>query len=265
MKQQGHSGRMNCMSYCPDGQYIATGGDDGKIKLWNINNGYCFVTFHEHTSSVTDIQFSRNKKFLVSSSVDGTARAYDITRYRNFRIFTTPTPVQFSNVAIDYSGEFIAAGGQDVFEIYLWTMKQGRLLEILSGHEGPVVSLVFSPLATSTTLISGSWDKNVKIWNCLESSSSHDNIDVMSDVMAIAFKPNGEEVFDFKLIFICQMIAFIAFFVVVQIAVATLNGHIQFFNVITSEQTGLIEGRADLGQNISETDLISAKKNSENK
>lgn len=35
----------------------------------------------------------------------------------------------------------MAAGGQDVFEIFLWSMKTGKLLEILSGHEGPVVSV----------------------------------------------------------------------------------------------------------------------------
>lgn len=61
-------------------------------------------------------------------------------RYRNFRTFTTPRPVQLSCVSVDYSGELVAAGGQDVFEIFLWSIKLGRLLEILSGHEGPVVS-----------------------------------------------------------------------------------------------------------------------------
>lgn len=44
---------------------------------------------------------------------------------------------------MDSSGEFVAAGGQDVFEIFLWSMKTGRLLEVLSGHEGPVVSFNF--------------------------------------------------------------------------------------------------------------------------
>lgn len=61
-------------------------------------------------------------------------------RYRNFRTFTTPTPVQLVSVSVDTSGEFVAAGGQDVFEIFLWSVKTGRLLEVLSGHEGPVVS-----------------------------------------------------------------------------------------------------------------------------
>ena len=31
LKQQGHFYDMNVMAYSPDGQYIATGGDDGKV------------------------------------------------------------------------------------------------------------------------------------------------------------------------------------------------------------------------------------------
>lgn len=242
MKQQGHASEMSCIAYSPDGQYIVTGGEDAKVKLWNVSNGFCFVTFSEHTSAVTAVEFSATKKFLISSSLDGTVRAYDITRYRNFRTFTSPRPVQFCSVAIDCSGEFVVAGGQDVFEIYLWSMKFGRLLEVLSGHEGPVVSLAFAPTVASSTLVSGSWDKTIKIWNCLESSGDHETIEIMSDVTAVAFKPNGEEV-----------------------AVAALNGNIQIFNVRDSNQVGSIEGRNDLGSGVGETDLITAKKNLEGK
>lgn len=242
MKQQGHSNEMNCVAYSPDGQYIVTGGDDAKVKVWNVNNGFCFVTFSEHTSAVTAIEFSSNKKFVVSASLDGTVRAYDLVRYRNFRTFTSPRPVQFASLALDHSGELVVAGGQDVFEIYMWSIKLGRLLEVLSGHEGPVVALAFSPVATLTTLVSGSWDKTIKIWKCLEATGEHETIDTLSDVTAIAFKPDGEE-----------------------IAVAALNGNIQVFNVRDSNQVASIEGRNDLGSGMSEVDLISANKNKESK
>lgn len=242
MKQQGHSSQMTSIAYSPDGQYIVTGGEDAKVKLWKVSNGFCFVTFHEHTSAITAVDFSPNKKFLVSASLDGTVRAYDIIRYRNFRTLTSPRPVQFASVAVDYSGEFVVAGGQDVFEIYLWSMKLGRLLEVLSGHEGPVVALAFSPVATSSLLVSGSWDKTIKVWNCLESSGDHETIDVSSDVTAVAFRPNGEE-----------------------IAVASLSGNIQIFNVRGANQVASIEGRNDLGSGVSEIDIITAKKNLQGK
>lgn len=38
--------------------------------------------------------------------------------------------MQFSCVSIDSTGEFVAAGGQDVFEAYLWSMKIGKLIEV---------------------------------------------------------------------------------------------------------------------------------------
>lgn len=242
MKQQGHSSEMNCIAYSPDGQYIVTGGEDAKVKVWNVNNGFCFVTFSEHSSAVTALEFSYNKKFVVSSSLDGTVRAYDLIRYRNFRTFTSPRPVQFSCLSIDASGELVAAGGRDVFEIYLWSMKLGRLLEVLSGHEGPVETLAFAPVATSSMLVSGSWDHTIRIWNCLEASGQHETIEIQTNVTAVAFKPDGEEV-----------------------AVATLTGNIQIFSVKSSVQVASIEGRNDLGAGVSEVDLVSANKNKESK
>ncbi|KAK2581778.1 hypothetical protein KPH14_002256 [Odynerus spinipes] len=237
MKQQGHSNNMNSLAYSPDGQYIVTGGDDGKVKLWNTMSGFCSVTFQEHSSSITGVLFSHNRKFIISASLDGTVRAYDLTRYRNFRTFTSPRPVQFSCVAIDSSDEFVAAGGQDFFDIYLWSMKLGTLLEILGGHEGPVVSLAFNPSPASTELVSASWDKTIKIWNAIESGSMHETIQLTADGLYVTYKPNGEE-----------------------IAVSTLDGQISFFHCKTAVQTGSIEGRNDLGSGRSEVDLITAKK-----
>jgi WD40 repeat protein len=42
----------------------------------------------DHKGSVTDICFSPNGTAVYSSSTDGTVRAFDLRRYRNFRIMT---------------------------------------------------------------------------------------------------------------------------------------------------------------------------------
>ena len=54
-----------------------------------------------------------------------------ISRYRNFRTFASPRPTQFSCLAVDNSGEIVCAGSIDTFEIFLWSMQTGRLLEVL--------------------------------------------------------------------------------------------------------------------------------------
>ena len=45
---------------------------------------------------------------MLSASLDGTVRAFDLVRYRNFRTLTTPNPVQFVSLACDPAGEVSA-------------------------------------------------------------------------------------------------------------------------------------------------------------
>ncbi|KAL1459539.1 hypothetical protein WDU94_011510 [Cyamophila willieti] len=233
LKQQGHSNAVSSVAYSHDGQFIASGGEDGKVKLWNVHTGFCFVTFSEHDSPVSAVHFSNTRKFVLSASVDGTVRAFDLTRYRNFRTFTTPRPVQLNCLALDSTSEFVAAGGQDVFEIYIWSMKLGRLLEVLSGHEGPVSCIEFSPVLSSTGMVSVSWDKTIKLWNAVETSTQHETIHLTSDALCVAYKPDGTE-----------------------IVVSTLDGQLLMFNVESAAQVGSIEARRDLDTGRLDTDLV---------
>ncbi|XP_017305246.1 periodic tryptophan protein 2 homolog [Diaphorina citri] len=233
LKQQGHSNAVSSVCYSHDGQFIASGGEDGKVKLWNVHTGFCFVTFSEHTSPVSAVQFSNTRKFVLSASVDGTVRAFDLTRYRNFRTFTTPRPVQLNCLTLDSTSEFVAAGGQDVFEIYIWSMKLGRLLEVLSGHEGPVSCIEFSPVLSSTGMVSASWDKTVKLWNAVETDTQHETIQLLSDALCVAYKPDGTE-----------------------IVVATLDGQLIMFDVESAAQVGSVEARRDLDSGRLDTDLV---------
>lgn len=240
LKQQGHFYDMSVMSYSPDGQFIATGGEDRKVKVWNTFTGFCFVTFHEHSAGVTGVEFSQNGQVIVSSSLDGTVRAFDLNRYRNFRTFTAPKPSQFSCLALDSSGEIICAGSLDTFEICMWSMQTGRLLEVLSGHEGPVSCLAFCP--TKTILASGSWDNTMRLWDVYNDTSPKEVVSIDSNVTALCYRPDGHE-----------------------IAVASLNGEIKFWQPQASMQVGSIEGRKDLASGRRKTDLVTAKKLMEGK
>ncbi|KAF8794527.1 Periodic tryptophan protein 2 like protein [Argiope bruennichi] len=234
MKQQGHFNNMNCLAYSPDGMYIASGGEDGKVKIWDTYSGFCFVTFTEHASAITGVEFCQNGKAVVSCSVDGTVRAFDLIRYRNFKTYTTPEPTQLSCLAVDRSSEIICAGSQESFEIYIWYLKTANLLSVLSGHEAPISEISISPI--DLCLASASWDKTVRLWNIAGSKSIRETITLTSDSLSVAYRPDG-----------------------VELAIATLDGQILFFQPSTLEQTGSIEGRNDLYVGRRETDMITAK------
>ena len=240
LKQQGHYFDMNTLSYAPDGQIVATGGDDGKVKVWNTTSGFCFVTFSEHSAAVSAVEFAKQGQVLFSASLDGTVRAFDLIRYRNFRTFTSPAPVQFSCLAVDPSGEVVAAGSSDSFEVFLWSVQTGKLLDVLAGHEGPISSLAFSP--TGNQLASGSWDKSIRIWNVFGRSHAVEPFQTSSDVLAVAFRPDGKE-----------------------LAASTLDGQVLFFDVDLGKQTSMIEGRRDISGGRKADDRMAATNNASGK
>lgn len=88
------------------------------MQVWTVSSGFCFVTFSEHTNAVTALHFMASNHCLLSASLDGTVRAWDLFRYRNFRTFTTPSTRQFVSLVADQSGEVICAGTLDSFEVF---------------------------------------------------------------------------------------------------------------------------------------------------
>lgn len=52
-----------------------------QVKLWSTVTGFCFVTFSEHTAAVSSVVFSSRDKVVLSASLDGTVRAFDLHRW----------------------------------------------------------------------------------------------------------------------------------------------------------------------------------------
>jgi periodic tryptophan protein 2 len=221
LKQQGHFDSMNALVYSPDGQKIVTTADDGKIKVWDVNSGFCIVTFTEHSSGVTACEFAKKGNVLFTSSLDGSIRAWDLIRYRNFRTFTAPTRLSFSSLAVDPSGEVVCAGSLDSFDIYIWSVQTGQLLDRLAGHEGPISSLAFAP--NGGVVVSGSWDHTVRIWSIFDRTQTSEPLQLQADVLDVAFRPDSR-----------------------QLAVSTLDGQLTFWSVSEAEQQSGVDGRRDV-------------------
>ena len=62
-----------------------------------------------------------------------------------------PEAVQFSSVAVDPSGDVVCAGSKDTFQMFVWSMRTGQLLDVFSGHEGPISTLAFNPCLLYTS------------------------------------------------------------------------------------------------------------------
>ncbi|KAF6778372.1 hypothetical protein AHF37_01984 [Paragonimus kellicotti] len=252
LKAESHAGQMTSLAYSPDGLHLVTGGHDNKVKIWRISSGRTLVTFSEHQAAVTGVAFPLLKaKVVLSSSLDGTVRVYDLVRYRNFRTLTVPTRlVQFASLAVDAPGSLVASGSLDTFEAFIWSVKTGVLLATLAGHTAPISALAFSPdiAGSSIELASVSWDDTLRLWDLTGNSADMHNpasmgsvkevVHFSHDVLSVAYRGDGKE-----------------------IALCLLNGDIVFYDPHEGIEKGTISGKRDLGlAQTSEDDLITPKR-----
>jgi WD40 repeat protein len=72
----GHAHQVCDLALTPDGKTLASGGDDGAIKLWDIASGQEQGAFEWHIGSVNGLAFSPNGQTLASASSDGIVKLW---------------------------------------------------------------------------------------------------------------------------------------------------------------------------------------------
>jgi len=62
-----------------DDKTLASGSDDGRVRLWDLTTGVTFRTLEGHSDRLWAVAFSPDDKTLVSASDDKTVRLWDLT------------------------------------------------------------------------------------------------------------------------------------------------------------------------------------------
>lgn len=55
---------------------------DGNVRLWDSRSGECVRTFRGHSDAIQSLSFSANRDYLVSASIDGTARVFEVEGFQ---------------------------------------------------------------------------------------------------------------------------------------------------------------------------------------
>jgi WD40 repeat protein len=70
---------VNTLAFSPDGKIVASGGDDSKVKLWNVKNKTRIRELSGHDKPVMSVSFSPDGKLLASGSKDYTVRIWQLS------------------------------------------------------------------------------------------------------------------------------------------------------------------------------------------
>lgn len=134
---------------------MAIGDYKGDVRLYNCNSGYVLANFKDAKSKITGLQFIKNN-VLVTSSLDGIARLYDLNKNILFREMQGEIANQINCLAVERKGELVFCGGFDPYQINVWSYKTGKIIETLELHTAPISHLLFS--TENGVLVSASWD-----------------------------------------------------------------------------------------------------------
>ncbi len=110
--------------------------------------------------SIMDLQLNRMKTRLYAVSNEGIVFLFD-SKSDSRKFLDIKAPLRC--LAVNDGEKLMALGGTD-HKIYLLRLPDGKLLQTLSGHVGPVTSLCFTP--NGKRLISTSGDTTAIVWTC---------------------------------------------------------------------------------------------------
>ena len=150
---------VRSVSFSSDGSILVSGGDDGTIKLWDVNTGQLKTTLRLG-SSVHSVSFSPDGSILASGGNDNTVKLWDMNTGQLKATLRHESSVR--SVSFSPDGSILASGSDDN-TVQLWDVNTGQLKTTLKGHASSVSSVSFSP--DGSILASGSDDKTIMLWN----------------------------------------------------------------------------------------------------
>jgi WD40 repeat protein len=142
------------MALLPNG-YVASGGDDNKIIIWNPVDGSVFKTLNDHIDSVRSLAVLKNGN-LISGS-----RSIVIIWDSIYQVTKSIAQIQwvFALAVLPDSGNFAAGLVGGTIQIFT---QDGSFVRTLTGHSGNINALFVLP---DGDLVSGSDDTTIRIWN----------------------------------------------------------------------------------------------------
>ncbi|MBK1649326.1 NACHT and WD40 repeat domain-containing protein [Rhabdochromatium marinum] len=184
---EGHGGSVRALAVAPDGAWVASGGADGWVRLWDPASGRELHRLAGHGGSVRALAVSPDGAWLASGEDDGRVGLWDPTSGRKLHRLAGHHG-WVSALAIAPDGGWLASGAIDG-RVRLWDPASGRELHRLAGHHRWVRALAVAP--NGAWVASGGADGRVRLWDPASGRELHRLAGHHGWVRALAVAPDG--------------------------------------------------------------------------
>ncbi len=125
---------MDSIAYSPDGRFIASGGEDKMVKIWDVATARELRTLTGHINDVTSVAFSPNGELVAGGSLGQTIRIWKLSNGRLVKTLWF-SEIGWHPVAFSPKGQWMALASRDV---QLWLkalLTEEEYAEVKAGEE----------------------------------------------------------------------------------------------------------------------------------
>ncbi len=156
--------RVFSVAFC--GQWIVAGGADHRIRIFSLVDGRCIGDLVGHSGAISSVR-SGAKGSLVSCSVDGTVKIWDLSRLDCLCTLDVGSKVWY---ALPLDEERLVVSASDDGMLRLWSVDSGACESRVKAHEGSVWSLAAS--RDERAIASAGSDGAIRMWSLTNSTLS---------------------------------------------------------------------------------------------
>jgi WD40 repeat protein len=157
----GHDSWVLAAAYSHDGRLLITGGEDGKVMLFDTVDGRWLHTFSGHGDCIHAVAFGPLSRWVASASKDRSLKVWDVQE-RRLCWDLSGHDEAVTAVAIEPTGRIIASGSNDE-KIRLWEFGGGTPILTLQARGAYITSLCYS--GDGRLLAAGCADYTVRVWD----------------------------------------------------------------------------------------------------
>lgn len=162
----GSSSKVETLSVSPNGKYVASGHQDGIVRLWHFDDGSMLSQMKGHVAAVSTVQFSHDGRRIFSGSVDGTIKEWSLAHHPHTRQIEHPG-LMVKQLDFSKRDNSLFAHGSGSSTLIQWDNLSGRIINTWGVPTGSRVGLfgITSAAQFENQTIAETNRGEITIWN----------------------------------------------------------------------------------------------------